>query len=273
MTNILAALSGVLVGVIQGIIGGGGSVLGVPLLIYGVGGSVLGVPLLIYGVGVRDPHVAIGTSAVAIAVAAFVSLIGYMRAGHVKWRCGATFTFAGLIGAIAGSSLGKTFPAEKLILLFGGLMIVIAGSMLLGRPRAGKVNVWLDRETAPRLAPRLLAIGGGVGFLSGFFGIGGGFLAVPGLLMAAEMPLVFAIGTSLMSVAIFGLATAVNYAASGLVDWGVTAHFMAGGVVGGFAGGRLARSLAARGPALSRVFAVVVALVGALLIAESRRIW
>ena len=96
---------------------------------------------------------------------------------------------------------------------------------------------------------------------------------VPGLLMAAEMPLVFAIGTSLMSVAAFGAATAINYAWSGLVDWRVAAYFLAGGIIGGLAGGRFARRLAARGPALSRLFAIIVALVGVFLIAESHRSW
>jgi uncharacterized membrane protein YfcA len=106
--------------------------------------------------------------------------------------------------------------------------------------------------------------------MSGFFGIGGGFLAVPGLLMATDMPLVFAIGTSLISVAAFGMATALNYAVSGFVDWGVTALFLAGGVIGGMAGTRLARALSSRRHALSRIFAVIVALVGAFLVFEAK---
>jgi uncharacterized membrane protein YfcA len=115
-----------------------------------------------------------------------------------------------------------------------------------------------------------LFYGVGVGFVSGFFGIGGGFLAVPGLLMATDMPLVFAIGTSLISVAAFGMATALNYAVSGFVDWGVTALFLAGGVIGGMAGTRLARALSSRRHGLSLVFAVIVALVGAFLLIKAK---
>ena len=158
-----------------------------------------------------------------------------------------------------GSSLGKSFPGDRLVSLFGVLMIAVALAMAIGRPIGGNAGVRLDAKSAARLAPWLLLYGAGVGFMSGFFGIGGGFLAVPGLLMATDMPLVFAIGTSLISVAAFGMATALNYAVSGLVDWGVAALFLSGGVVGGMAGTRLARALASRRHALSRIFAVIVA--------------
>ena len=172
------------------------------------------------------------------------------ESGHVKWRCGAAFTVAGVVGATLGSSLGKTFPGDKLITLFGVLMIVVALAMAVARPIGGNAGVRLDATSAVRLAPGLLLWGVVVGFMSGFFGIGGGFLAVPGLLIATDMPFVFAIGTSLISVAVFGLATATNYAVSGLVDWGVTALFLTGGVIGGFAGTRLARTLTSRPPRL-----------------------
>ncbi len=88
--------------------------------------------------------------------------------------------------------------------------------------------------------------------------------------MATDMPLVFAIGTSLISVAAFGMATALNYAVSGLVDWGVAALFLAGGVGGGMAGTRFARALSSRRHALSQIFAVIVALVGAFLVIKAK---
>jgi hypothetical protein len=254
LMNPLAVLSGIVIGFVQGLIGGGG--------------SVLGVPALIYVVGISDPHLAIGTSALAVAISAVVTLLAYVRSGHVKWRCGAAFTVAGVVGAALGSSLGKTFPGDRLITLFGVLMIVVA--LALARPIGGNAGVRLDATSAVRLAPGLLLWGVVVGFMSGFFGIGGGFLAVPGLLIATDMPFVFAIGTSLISVAVFGLATAANYAVSGLVDWGVTAFFLTGGVIGGFAGTRLARTLSSRRHALSRIFAVIVALVGVFLILKAR---
>ncbi len=254
--NASAVLSGVVIGVVQGLIGGGG--------------SVLGAPALIYVVGVSDPHVAIGTSAFAVAISACVTLAAYVRSGHVKWRCGAAFTAAGVLGAAAGSSLGIAFPGQRLVALFGMLMVAVAIGMWIARPIGGDPHVRLDVRSAARLAPWLLLCGAGVGFVSGFFGIGGGFLAVPGLLAATDMPFVFAVGTSLISVAAFGLATAANYALAGLVDWRLTALFLAGGVIGGLAGTRLARALASRRHALSRVFAVIVALVGVFLIFNAR---
>ncbi|HXY57068.1 MAG TPA: sulfite exporter TauE/SafE family protein [Methylocystis sp.] len=253
--DLIAALSGVGVGVVQGLIGGGG--------------SVLGVPALIYVVGLSDPHLAIGTSALAAGLSALVSLAAYARSRHVKWGCGLAFTTTGALGALAGSSLGMAFPGERLVALFGALMIFIALVMALGRPIGGDPHVRLDLRSASRLAPFLLAYGAGVGCLSGFFGIGGGFLAVPGLLAATDMPLIFAIGTSLISVSVFGLTTAANYAFAGLIDWRVAAFFLAGGALGGVAGARLARLLAAKRGALARVFSVIVALVGVFLIAKT----
>src|SRR5579863_8822413 len=93
MQTLLAILSGSAVGFSLGLIGGGG--------------SILAVPLLLYVVGVTEPHVAIGTSALAVSVNAFVNLVGHWRAGTVKWRCAAVFAAAGTIGAAIGSSLGK----------------------------------------------------------------------------------------------------------------------------------------------------------------------
>ena len=251
----LAALSGVVVGAVQGLIGGGG--------------SVLGVPALIYVVGLSDPHLAIGTSALAVGFSALVSLAAYVRSRHVKWRCGLAFTTAGAIGALAGSSLGMAFPGQRLVGLFGALMIVIAIAMAYGKPVGGDPHVRLDLRSASRLAPFLLAYGAGVGFLAGFFGIGGGFLAVPGLLAATDMPLIYAIGTSLIPVAVFGLTTAANYAFAGIVDWRVAGLFLAGGAIGGTLGTRLARSLAAKRGALARAFSAIVAAVGVFLIVKT----
>lgn len=253
--SLVAVLCGVAIGLVQGLIGGGG--------------SVLGVPALIYVVGLADPHVAIGTSALAVGLSALVSLTAYVRSRHVKWRCGAAFAAAGALGAVAGSSLGIAFPGQRLVGLFGALMIVVAFAMAIGRPVGGNAQVRLDSASAPRLAPSLLLYGVGVGFLSGFFGIGGGFLAVPGLLAATDMPLIFAIGASLISVSVFGLTTAANYAFAGLTDWGVAAFFLAGGALGGIFGTRLARQLAAKRGALARVFSIIVALVGLFLIVKT----
>ena len=248
----LALGSGALVGFVLGLIGGGG--------------SILAVPLLIYVVGVGSPHVAIGTSAVAVALSALANLVGHARRGNVKWPCALVFAAAGVAGAAVGSTFGKQFDGQKLLMLFGAMMLVIAAVMLRRRNGQGDPDVALNAGSARRLLPRLLARGFGVGVLSGFFGIGGGFLIVPGLMAATGMPMLLAVGSSLVAVTAFGLTTAVNYAASGLVDWPLVGLFIAGGVAGGLFGGRLAGSLAGRKQLLSQVFAGFVAVVGVYIL-------
>jgi uncharacterized membrane protein YfcA len=250
--DLLATGSGALVGVVLGLIGGGG--------------SILAVPLLVYVVGVSSPHIAIGTSAVAVAVSALVNLVGHARAGNVKWRCALVFAAAGVTGAVIGSTFGKSFDGNNLLALFGVLMIVVAILMLFKGGQDGDIDVRLTRESAPHLAPLLLAYGAGVGALSGFFGIGGGFLVVPGLIAATGMPMIYAIGSSLVSVTAFGLTTAGNYALSGLVDWTLVVFFIGGGIVGGLAGRIAAARLSERKQALSRLFAVVIATVGVYVV-------
>jgi uncharacterized membrane protein YfcA len=112
----------------------------------------------------------------------------------------------------------------------------------------------------------LLGIGFGVGVFSGFFGIGGGFLIVPGLILATGMPLTFAIGTSLVAVSAFGAATAASYAVSGLVDWWLAGLFILGGAAGGLAGTALGKGLAKRRQVLGAVFAGLVMVVGLYIV-------
>jgi uncharacterized membrane protein YfcA len=241
---------------------GSGSLVGLSLGLIGGGGSILAVPLMVYAIGMSSPHQAIGTSAVAVAASALINLLGHARAGNVKWPCASAFALAGIIGAAAAAQIGKTVDGAKLLGGFGVLMIAIAVLML--RPRRGGHNpdVRLDRKTALRLLPSLAGAGFGVGALSGFFGIGGGFLIVPGLVNATSMPLLNAIGSSLVSVTAFGATTALSYAASGLVDWSVAGLFVLGGAIGGFFGTWLAGRLAAGKRSLNFVFSGIVALVG-----------
>ncbi len=245
---ILALLSGAAVGLSLGLIGGGG--------------SILAVPLMVYVVGVSSPHVAIGTSAVAVAASALINLFGHSRDRNVKWPCATVFAICGIAGAALGSWAGKAVDGAKLLAAFGVLMIVVAALML--RPRHGGHNpdVRLDTQSAARLLPPLATTGFSVGALSGFFGIGGGFLIVPGLVSATAMPLLNAIGSSLVSVAAFGATTAASYALSGMVDWGLATVFILGGALGGFAGIWLARHLAARRRLLGLVFSFIVGAVG-----------
>ncbi|WP_313737009.1 sulfite exporter TauE/SafE family protein [Sphingobium yanoikuyae] len=246
-----------------------GGVIGLILGLVGGGGSILAVPLLIYVVGVGSPHAAIGTAAVAVTVNALASLIGHARAGRVKWQCASVFALSGMIGAALGAELGKAFDGKRLLALFGLLMIGVGLSMLRKRRTAQAPDVRLTRDSAATLLPRLVPIGLGVGLAAGFFGIGGGFLVVPGLILATAMPLPFAIGTSLVVVSALGLTTATSYVLSGLVDWGVTAMLVIGGIAGTIGGIALGKALGTRKGLLEHGFASVVIAIGAYITASS----
>ncbi|HAO42147.1 MULTISPECIES: sulfite exporter TauE/SafE family protein [unclassified Afipia] len=245
-----------------------GGVVGLVLGLVGGGGSILAVPLLVYAVGVTSPHVAIGTSAIAVSMSALGNVVGHGRAGNVKWRCAAVFASAGVFGAVAGSTVAKALDGQKLLVLFGALMVIVGITMLRKRSTAGNPEVRLSMTTARELLPLLLSIGFAVGLLSGFFGIGGGFLIVPGLMLATGMPLTMAIGTSLVAVAAFGAATAASYAVSGMIDWPIAGLFVLGGLVGGIAGVAFGKALAARKRALNLTFAGLVILVGLYVVAR-----
>jgi uncharacterized membrane protein YfcA len=242
-----------------------GSVVGFSLGLVGGGGSILAVPMLVYVVGLDNPHVAIGTSAIAVAVNAASNLAMHGWAGNVKWHCAVVFAAAGVAGAFLGSTLGKMMDGRKLLVLFAILMMVVGALMLRSRAIKGNSSVSLSRENIPKL----LGLGLTAGAILGFFGIGGGFLIVPALILATGMPILNAVGSSLVSVTAFGLTTAGNYAWSGLVDWTLASLFVAGGLLGGLLGARSARSLANRRGALTTVFAVLIFAVALYMLVRS----
>lgn len=236
-----------------------GAIIAGLLTVFGGGGSVLAVPLLLYLVGVENPHVAIGASAAGVALNALTALAGQARAGKVKWPCALLFAVGGVIGALAGSSLAKRVDGQVLLLFFAFAMAAVALAMLRPRPDTPDREVRLTR----RLAPRLIGAGAGVGAAAGFFGIGGGFLIVPGLMAATGMGLAAAQAASLVSVAAFGGATALNYAASGLIDWSVVVVMAGGGVVGTAAGLPLSHRLGRNAVLSRRLFAGLILIVAA----------
>ncbi len=246
-----------------------GSLVGFTLGLVGGGGSILAVPLLVYVVGVSSPHVAIGTSAIAVAASAAFNLASHARADTVKWPCAMVFALAGIAGAAGGAQLGKMVDGGRLLMLFGILMVVVGLAMLRPRKSGGNPDIKLTRDNMAKLLPLLIGTGLLVGALSGFFGIGGGFLIVPGLIGATAMPLINAIGSSLVSVTAFGLTTAASYAWSGLIDWPIAGLFIVGGALGGLLGTRLAKHLSGRKHALNLTFAGIVIVVGIYVIVRS----
>lgn len=247
---ILGAFSGVLVGFTLGLVGGGG--------------SILAVPLMVYLVGVKSPHVAIGTSALAVALNAAVGLFNHARHHNVIWRCGIMYAVAGVIGAFFGSTAGKAFDGQRLLFLFAIVMIVVGVLMLRRRKNVGVENATCDRANAPKV----LGYGLGTGAFSGFFGIGGGFLIVPGLVASTNMAMINAVGTSLVAVTAFGLTTAFNYALSGLVDWPLAGAFIVGGMMGSMLGTKSAKRLSGAGH-LTSIFAGLIFVVAAYMLWKS----
>ncbi len=246
---IKSVISGALVGFTLGVIGGGGSILAVPLLVYFVGYA-------------RHPHTAIGTTSVAVAVNALIAAVPHMRAKTVRFKEGVSFAVAGILGAALGSKLGLMVQGQRLLLLFALLMIVI--SVLMWR-RGDRTRGADEPESAGRFSlARVAGTGFLVGAASGFFGIGGGFLVVPGLIMSAGLSTIAAIGTSLLSVFAFGATTAVQYALAGKVDFLVALLFIAGGLIGGALGAAAGRRLGSA--RLTRVFSVVLVLVAIYMI-------
>ena len=255
-----------MISMMQGVLGlASGGLVGFSLGLVGGGGSILAVPLMVYVVGVPDAHVAIGTSAIAVAANAAVNLSNHARGGTVRWSCALTFAAAGIIGAFAGSIFGKMLDGQKLLALFALLMLVIALLMLKTRSRVGLPDVKMDWSNMPAI----VGLGVATGTLSGFFGIGGGFLIVPALMLATGMSIMNAVSSSLVAVTAFGLTTAASYAWSGFVWWGLAALFIAGGIAGGLLGTRSARLLSARRGALNIVFAAVIIAVALYMLARN----
>ncbi len=237
---ILSVISGLIVGFSLGLIGGGG--------------SILAIPLLIYFVGFDHPHIVIGTTALAVSINAFLNLVPHARKKHVNFKKGVLFSIPGVIGVLIGAELGLLTPGNKLLFIFAILMIVIAVYML----KRKCVNVAVEPAHKESYG-KLLSIGLLVGFASGFFGIGGGFLIVPGLIYAGALNIIQAVGTSLVSVGVFGLVTAVRYSLNGDVNIIISALYIVGGVFGGWIGTYYASKVSKR--LLTKIFAIIIILV------------
>jgi uncharacterized membrane protein YfcA len=234
----------------------GGAVIALLLGLFGGGGSVLATPLLLYVVGIRDAHVAIGTGAAAVALNAAANLGVQARAGTVKWPCALSFAGAGLAGSLAGASLAQQVDGQSLLGAFALAMLAVGLAMLRPAKTEGDPSVRLDLVMTVKLLPAGLV----VGLAAGFFGIGGGFLIVPGLMAATGMTLANAAASSLVSVLVFGVATAGTYAMAGRVDGPALLAMVAGGIIGAALAKPLAPILASCAALARRLFAVMVIL-------------
>lgn len=213
---------GLLVGAIMGSLGGGGAILTVPLLVY-----------LLH----QSPHAATEGSLVIIAISSLIGLWPHARDGRVRWLDGALFGALGIVGSMAGSAAASRISGPVLLSLFSVLLLVVAGLMFRSG-RRGRA----DGSGAARPFWQLLLTATGVGLLTGFFGVGGGFAVVPALVLVLGFPVREAIATSLLVISINCLTALASRLAIGVqLDWGVILPFAAGASLGSLAGGRIAR--------------------------------
>jgi len=238
------------------------TLIGVSLGLLGGGGSILAVPLFVYVAGV-DAHSAIGMSLAVVGATSLVGTVVHARAGRVDARAAVLFGALGMVGAAIGAHASHAASGRTLLLLFAALMIGVGGLMLADRQPA-----------APRARPRFsqLAVPGAgfvVGLLTGFLGVGGGFLVVPALTLLAGLPMHTAVGTSLLVIALNCAAGLAGHLRAGDVPLEPTVAFTLAAVAGAIAGVRLSGALDAR--QLRRAFAAFVVVVGvALLVANLR---
>ncbi|MGI8576037.1 MAG: sulfite exporter TauE/SafE family protein [Egibacteraceae bacterium] len=248
MTGLLASPLGLLIGLALGALGGGGSVLAVPALVYVAG---------------QTPQAATATSLVVVGLTSVGGLWLHARNGHVVWTSGAVFGAAGIVGSLLGTRLNQALAPQALLLAFAVLMLVVAGVML--RRGNGTGQETAEDETGPRsrlrTAGKVAVLGSSVGLLTGLFGVGGGFVVVPALALALGFSMPLAIGTSLLVIIINTVTALLARLAGPGVEWAVALPFSVAGLLGVWAGTRLADRLPAA--QLTRAFALLLIAVAA----------
>lgn len=248
-----AGLFGAGTGAALGLVGGGGSILAVPALVYG-----LGMP-----VGQAVP-----TSLLVVAGTAAAGVVPRLRRGEVRWRVAGVFAAAGIGAAFGGAVVNRLLPERVLLGAFGALMLVVGVSMLRGRPEPqGSCEVPGGRVDWRTCLPKALAIGAGVGFLTGLLGVGGGFVIVPVLTWLLGLPIPAAIATSLVILALNSLAGLAAHLGQLQLDLAVAGVFLGAAALAALAAGRIAGRLPAR--VLRRGFAGLVLAVGTFVAAAA----
>jgi uncharacterized membrane protein YfcA len=267
---LLAVVLGFVIGVVVGGLGGGGGVLAVPALVYLLGQSAQG---------------ATSSSLIIVGATALTGAVVRVRAGHVAWRTGLAFCVVGIPGAWAGTLLNKQAPEPVLLLAFAALTLLSATALLLNarrttsddpgpEPAATTTPGTVAVAAPPRLrratlatAAKVVACGVLIGFLTGFLGVGGGFLVVPALVVVLGMPMNRAIGTSLMVITVNTLASLLSRVGGMEVDPAVVIPFTAAAILATFVGKLIADRLA--GAVLARCFAFMLLAVGGFVAVES----
>ena len=264
MRALLASPLGFLIGLSLGALGGGGSILAVPALVYAAG---------------QDPKAATTTSLVLVTFTALIGMIPHWRAGRVRFGAGAIFGLAGVGGSLLGSHWNEAVDPDVLLLAFSALMLVAAYAMWRRLDRSAPVSP-PPRSVGAAAAPdvdaagtpdatrfdattavKVIVAGSFVGLLTGFFGVGGGFVIVPALVLALGFTMPEAVGTSLLVIAVNSTVALTTRLPGGSIEWAVIAPFTIASLIGVFVGSRLAST---RDPSFLQkwfiAFLVVIAL-------------
>lgn len=242
----------------------GGWLAGLALGMLGAGGTIIGLPLILY-LGGPQGHAAFGTNALGVALTSLLLLVWRIARREIALAAGAAFTVPGLAGIAIGTQLGLLYSAAKLIFLLSFLILVVAAWIFYLSTRPAEPTAprgRLTRRHVARIVPTALV----VGLISGFFAIGGGFLVVPGLAIAAEMDLRTAGRASLLPITAFAALDAAAYVLAGDVVVGDSLLMLGAGIVGGIIGLVLGNRLPLR--VIQRAFAVFLALIAAYMIAQ-----
>ena len=211
-------------------------VVGITLGVLGGGGSILTVPLLAYVAGM-DAKQAIAASLLVVGVTSAVGVISHARAGRVQWRVGLIFGAAGMAGAYLGGLLSRFIPGTVLLIGFALMMVATAVAMLRGRKATENADP--DGQQRPLPVVKILAEGLVVGLATGLVGAGGGFLVVPALVLLGGLSMPAAVGTSLVVIAMKSFAGLAGYLSTVQIDWTLALMVTAAAVVGGLIGARL----------------------------------
>lgn len=250
MTLVLALLFSLLIGLSLGMLGGGGSILTVPILVY-----VLDV----------EPKSAIATSLLVVGVTSLAAMIPHARAGRIRVRTGLTFGAAGMVGAYLAGLVAHYIPAGLLMLAFSAMMLVTAVAMLRGR-KSVPANGGEDAEQRELALPKVLLEGLVVGAVTGLVGAGGGFLVVPALVLLGGLPMSTAVGTSLVVISMKSFAGLAGYLGHVAIDWRLATGVTLFAVLGSLLGGRLAGRIPAE--RLRKGFAWFVVAMGLFMLTQ-----
>lgn len=249
---VLELVLGLAVGAVMGGLGGGGSVLTVPLLVYALD---------------LAPREATTASLLIVGTTAVVGAVGHTRTGTTDWRVGVLLAAAGVPGALVGSHLSGRLSPDALLLSFAAVLLLAAGLTLRSAAPevpSGGGGTAVRTRARTSATTRLVLAGLGVGLLTGLLGVGGGFVVVPVLVVGLRMPMAPAVGTTLVVVAVNSFVALAARAGSEVFVWHVVVPFAAAAIVGSLVGQRLAGRLT--GPALTRAFAGLLVVVAGYVV-------